>query len=118
MSPLKAAQLISEKAKCVQVSKSQLLQQSSLRITKKWEHRVHQQAGQICISKEQLPVCVQGSFVRAEEKNGVQYVCMNNSSEAMASQAKALAGKKMPELLTKKTSFEAEIVVPPICAIV
>merc|ERR1712112_756560 len=80
-------------------------------------HAILYKAGEICISKEQIPQCGLNSVARDIEQRQVEFVCRpSREQEAKVWERMAREGRQIPQLRSHEKSFQSRVEVARDCA--
>merc|ERR1712002_1319451 len=84
---------------------------------KQRRHAILYKAGEICISKEQIPQCGLNSVARDIEQREVEFVCRpSREQEAKVWEWMAREGRQIPQLRSQEKSFQSRVEVARDCA--
>merc|ERR1712002_754966 len=84
---------------------------------KQRRHAILYKAGEICISKEQIPQCGLNSVARDIEQREVEFVCRpSREQEAKVWERMAREGRQIPQLRSQEKSFQSRVEVARDCA--
>merc|ERR1712112_76737 len=86
-------------------------------VEKQRMHAILYKAGEICISKEQIPQCGLNSVARDIEQRQVEFVCKpSREQEAKVWERMAREGRQIPQLRSQEKSFQSRVEVARDCA--
>merc|ERR1712002_339330 len=84
---------------------------------KQRRHAILYKAGEICISKEQIPQCGLNSVARDIEQREVEFACRpSREQEAKVWERMAREGRQIPQLRSQEKSFQSRVEVARDCA--